>query len=190
MKKLVALIFVILLVTGCSSTSSESLISDIEVQLTEELNVPVVIPKHEKYPVTSINLYYPSKEMGNDTMYVAHVIYSQSKGDLNELSKNEDYKKKWEEKNQAKILYGQYEGESAIKMLISNHSSNFSGSETKTLDGKEFTYEILNRPNGDVLNLGIDIESGGSYILFFHLNDKFTKNEAFEFVTHLLRKLQ
>lgn len=177
------IIIIIFLISGCSSTTS----IDFGKQLTESFGIKVVVPEFEKYPITSVVLNYPPS-FTNSNRYTADIIYSNKKGELNS---NEELIENWEKQNEAKILYGPYEGgEAIIRMTIYNHqSSNFEGGETKIINGQEVSFITLDKEAGNFLIASFNMNTGGSYMLSFHLNDDFSIDDAYEFVDSLLNDL-
>jgi hypothetical protein len=182
---LMIIVFVFIL-SGCGPPSTDTggvqgLDASIMDEIKNEFGLNVYFPTHEKYPITTV--YIQSDEPISNRKEV-NVTYSETKG---ELTMDDELKKSWEEKLNAEMLYGEYEGTTVIKLIYSNYSTGYDG-DIKEIDGIEVKYKKLDRGEREIFNVVFNTESG-SYLLIFHLNETFTKDNAFKFTEKVIQGL-
>jgi hypothetical protein len=189
LKKIIGLLLMVMFfITACSSPSSSNSsneLKEIEKQL-RDLGVDASIPYFESYPVRSVILFFPPKGFNSDH-YTVHVGYTAEKGELSDKGKSKEYIENFEKKNEAKILYGPYEGRNVLQVQISNKFSDLAvGNNTKVIDGKKIFYDVSEH----TIFAGIDTNTQGSYMLTFHLNDNFSEDDALDMISSFLEQIQ
>lgn len=175
MQRILFLFFALMLISACSSQTDGKGVS-FQEQANVEFGTNVYIPQLEDYSITSAevqHLPYDDKDIV--------VKYSKQEGEL----KGEEFIKKYVENMNAEILYGIYDGEPiALKISYNDRNGSSQPSETKTFNGIDVEYHEVKK------NLLVYFKvKEGSYAIQFNLNEKLSKDKAFEIVDMITSKV-
>ncbi|MFD1040488.1 lipoprotein [Virgibacillus byunsanensis] len=175
MKRILFLLFAILLVSACSSQTDGEGVS-FQEQADDEFGTDVYIPQLEDYSITSVEVQH----LPHDDKDLV-ITYSEQEGEL----KDDQFINKYEKNMDTDILYGIYDGEpNAFTVTYNDRSGGSQPSETKSFNGIDVEYHEVKK----FLFVYFKVEEG-SYLIDFNLNEELSKDKAFEIVDMITSKV-
>ncbi|WP_349407839.1 hypothetical protein [Pseudalkalibacillus sp. SCS-8] len=179
MKQLIFIVSCIMLLAGCTISSTNGLPEDIKEEMEEHVGFNVSLPEDTDYEVSYVDIQFPPEVNGkaNGSRHVADIAFSENIGKKKDLpsTSNEDQK----------VLYGPYEGDSVITLTISNMPNQMSDAKEKKIKHVTVEYAEANKNGSDFLFISFNTDKG-SFFTTFHLSEELTEEDAWSFIQKLV----